>query len=72
MAHRKTVRHFHDAGHLHELTFSCYRGWHRFEPGSRSDRRVVEAPQFCKWPLVPSAPRFENQGHPSSHSCGHV
>jgi putative transposase len=25
MAHRKTVRHFHEAGHLHELTFSCYR-----------------------------------------------
>jgi putative transposase len=24
MAHRKTVRHFHEAGHLHELTFSCY------------------------------------------------
>jgi putative transposase len=23
MAHRKTVRHFHDIGHLHELTFSC-------------------------------------------------
>lgn len=25
MAHRKTVRHFHEIGHLHELTFSCYR-----------------------------------------------
>ena len=25
MAHRKTVRHFHELGHLHELTFSCYR-----------------------------------------------
>ena len=25
MAHRKTVRHFHEVGHLHELTFSCYR-----------------------------------------------
>ena len=25
MAHRKTVRHFHKPGHLHELTFSCYR-----------------------------------------------
>ena len=24
MAHRKTVRHFHEVGHLHELTFSCY------------------------------------------------
>ncbi|MGO8689390.1 MAG: transposase [Thermoguttaceae bacterium] len=24
MAHRKTVRHFHDVGHIHELTFSCY------------------------------------------------
>ncbi len=24
MAHRKTVRHFHEAGHLHEFTFSCY------------------------------------------------
>jgi putative transposase len=24
MALRKTVRHFHEAGHLHELTFSCY------------------------------------------------
>jgi hypothetical protein len=25
MAHRKTVRHFHEVGYLHELTFSCYR-----------------------------------------------
>ncbi len=25
MTHRKTVRHFHEVGHLHELTFSCYR-----------------------------------------------
>ena len=25
MAHRKAVRHFHEAGHLHELTFSWYR-----------------------------------------------
>jgi putative transposase len=24
MAHRKTVRHFHEVGHLHEFTFSCY------------------------------------------------
>lgn len=23
MLHRKTVKHFHEAGHLHELTFSC-------------------------------------------------
>ena len=23
--HRKRVRHFHEAGHCHELTFSCYR-----------------------------------------------
>ena len=23
--HRKTVRHFHEVGHLHELTFSCYQ-----------------------------------------------
>ena len=25
MAHRKTVRHFYEIGHLHELTFSCYQ-----------------------------------------------
>lgn len=25
MAHRKTVWHLHEVGHLHELTFSCYR-----------------------------------------------
>jgi putative transposase len=25
MAHRKTVRHFHEPRHLHELTFSCYQ-----------------------------------------------
>ncbi len=25
MDHRKKVRHFHEPGHLHELTFSCYR-----------------------------------------------
>jgi putative transposase len=25
MPHRKTIRHYHEPGHLHELTFSCYR-----------------------------------------------
>src|SRR5215210_7536706 len=25
--HRKRVRHYHDPGHVHELTFSCYRRW---------------------------------------------
>lgn len=25
--HRKTVRHYHDPSHVHELTFSCYRRW---------------------------------------------
>jgi putative transposase len=25
MIHRKTIRHFHEVGHLHELTFSCYQ-----------------------------------------------
>jgi putative transposase len=25
MVHRKTVRHFHEVGHLHELTFSCFQ-----------------------------------------------
>jgi putative transposase len=25
MSHRKRVRHFHEPGHLHEFTFSCYR-----------------------------------------------
>ena len=25
MAHRKTVRHYHEPGHLHEFTFSCYQ-----------------------------------------------
>jgi len=25
IVHRKTVRHYHEAGHLHELTFSCYQ-----------------------------------------------
>lgn len=25
MTHRKTIRHFHNPGELHELTFSCYR-----------------------------------------------
>lgn len=23
--HRKTIKQFHEPGHLHELTFSCYR-----------------------------------------------
>ncbi len=23
--HRKTIRHYHEPGHLHELTFSCYQ-----------------------------------------------
>lgn len=25
MVHRKQIRHFHEPGHLHELTFSCYQ-----------------------------------------------
>jgi putative transposase len=25
--HRKRIRHYHDPGHIHELTFSCYRRW---------------------------------------------
>ena len=25
--HRKRIRHYHDAGHIHELTFSCYHRW---------------------------------------------
>ena len=25
MSHRKTIQHFHEPGHLHELTFSCYQ-----------------------------------------------
>lgn len=25
MAHRKRIRHYHEPGHLHEFTFSCYR-----------------------------------------------
>jgi putative transposase len=25
--HRKRVRHYHDPGHIHELTFSCYHRW---------------------------------------------
>ena len=25
MPHRKTIRHYHDPGHLHEFTFSCYQ-----------------------------------------------
>jgi putative transposase len=26
-AHRKRIRHYHDPGHIHELTFSCYHRW---------------------------------------------
>ena len=25
--HRKRIRHYHDPGHVHELTFSCYHRW---------------------------------------------
>ncbi len=25
--HRKRIRHYHDPGHVHELTFSCYQRW---------------------------------------------
>jgi putative transposase len=25
--HRKRVKHYHDPGHVHELTFSCYHRW---------------------------------------------
>jgi len=25
--HRKQIRHYHDPGHIHELTFSCYQRW---------------------------------------------
>jgi putative transposase len=25
--HRKQIRHYHEPGHIHELTFSCYQRW---------------------------------------------
>lgn len=25
--HRKRIRHYHEPGHIHELTFSCYQRW---------------------------------------------
>lgn len=25
--HRKRIRHYHESGHIHELTFSCYQRW---------------------------------------------
>jgi putative transposase len=25
--HRKRIQHYHDPGHVHELTFSCYQRW---------------------------------------------
>ena len=45
MAHRKSVRHFHEAGHLHELTFSCYRRMPLLTNDSWRERlaRCVEA-----------------------------
>ena len=36
------------------------------EPVSQSDGRSVRAPESCKHPRAPSAPRFENLGHPRS------
>jgi putative transposase len=27
LGHRKRVRHYHDLGHAHELTFSCFHRW---------------------------------------------
>jgi putative transposase len=25
--HRKRIKHYHDPGHVHELTFSCFHRW---------------------------------------------
>ena len=53
--HRKLVRHFHEPGHFHELTFSCYRrqplltndGWRR-----HLSRSIDQANQEESVPLV--------------------
>jgi len=52
MLHRKRVKHYHEPGHLHEFTFSCYRrkplltndDWR--EKLSRSLDRARESEQF--------------------------
>ncbi len=52
MAHRKRMKHFHEPGHLHELTFSCYRRLplladrSLLEPLARAIDAAGEAEQF--------------------------
>jgi len=48
--HRKQVRHIHDPGHVHELTFSCYPRWPlltiRQRPGVTTFRFWQEGPGY--------------------------
>ena len=52
---RKRIKHFHEPGHLHEFTFSCYRrlklltndDWRK-----RLSRAIDNANQKCHWELV--------------------
>ena len=51
--HRKTIKHFHEPGHLHEFTFSCYRR----QPLLLDDRRcrsLAEAVDAANQNLTPA------------------
>ena len=61
LAHRKTVRHFHNPGDLHELTFSCYRrlplltndSWRRHLSRSIDPANREEAAQLVAFVFMP-------------------
>jgi putative transposase len=53
--HRKTVKHGHEPGDLHELTFSCYRRWPLLTSDDRLEllaRQIDLANQACRMELV--------------------
>ena len=59
--HRKRIKHFYDAGHLHELTFNCYRRmtlrtnnlWRAMSPES-IDRATQPFQTMCGHHLIQS------------------
>mgnify|MGYP003508628969 CR=1 FL=1 len=60
-AHRKTIRHFEDVRHLHELTFSCYRrmplltndGWRKILAASLDNACIEEHFELVAFVFMP-------------------
>jgi hypothetical protein len=65
MVHWKMVRHFHEVGHLHELTFSCYRRMPLLTSDSWQETlaRRIDAAGTATASQLANDPRFARRRH---------